>query len=416
MSRQRAIVVGASLAGVQSVRGLRDAGFDGEIVLIGGEPHAPYDRPPLSKEFLAGSVGTSDLQLLPDADVRALDVETRYGVRVTGLDPVVRTVSLADGDVLPYDVAVLATGLEARLPARWADLPGVHSLRTLEDAAVLRAALGRASSVLLVGAGFIGCEIAASARSAGLDVTVVDVVPAPMLRALGSTAATFAAGLHREEGVRLELGHGLTELDGGGDSVRAVLADGGTVEADLAVIGIGATPATGWLAGSGLGLDEGVDCDEGCAAGPPGVYAAGDVARWWNPRFGEAMRVEHWTTASEMGRFAGRAAAGDPGSHTFRPVPYAWSDQYGIRFETAGRPRADDDLQVVRASPATREFLALYSRRGRVVGAVGINARRTFLTCRRLIQQGAHIDDALARCSVDDRGTSGLTATAVRNT
>jgi NADPH-dependent 2,4-dienoyl-CoA reductase/sulfur reductase-like enzyme len=146
------------------------------------------------------------------------------------------------------------------------------------------------------------------------------------------------------------------------------------------------------------------------------VYAAGDVARWWNPRFGEAMRVEHWTTASEMGRFAGRAAAGDPGSHTFRPVPYAWSDQHGIRFETAGRPRADDDLQVVRASPATREFLALYSRRGRVVGAVGINARRTFLTCRRLIQQGAHIDDALARCSVDDRGTSGLTATAVRNT
>ena len=402
MSRQRAVVVGASLAGAQTVRGLRDAGFDGEILLVGGEPHAPYDRPPLSKEFLAGGVAAADLQLLPDPELKALDIEMRCGVRATALDPTARTVTLADGDVVPYDVAVLATGLEATVPTKWRNLSRVHTMRTLEDAIGLRAAFERATSVLLVGAGFIGCEIASLARRSGLDVTVVDLVPAPMLRALGGAAAIFAAGLHRDEGVRLELGHGLTELDGGDDGVRAVLADGRTVQADVAVIGIGATPATGWLAGSGLDLDDGIRCDDRCAAGPAGVYAAGDVAQWWNTRFGEAMRVEHWTTASEMGRFVGRTAARGTGAEAFRPVLYGWSDQYDIRIETAGRLRPDDDVHVVRESSATREFLALHSRQGRVVGATGINVRRSFLTSRRLIDQGAGIDDALVRCGVSD--------------
>ena len=299
-------VVGASLAGLRAVETLRRDGYDGRLVLVGAEAHLPYDRPPLSKEFLAGEVEPDDVALRrgPYDD---LDLDLRLGRRAVALDLASRAVALDDGEPVVFDGLVLATGSTPRVVPGTPDLPGINVLRTLDDALAIRAKLDARPRVVVVGAGFIGSEVAATCRLRGLEVTVLEALPAPLVRGLGPVLGMACGELHRDHGVDLRLGVGVAGFEGDGRVERVRLDDGTAVDADLVVVGVGVAPATDWLATSGLTLDNGVVCDETLLAAP-GVVAAGDVARWPNPLFGgESMRVEHWTNASEQGVAASAA-------------------------------------------------------------------------------------------------------------
>ena len=323
--------------------------------------------------MLAGTRAPDDATL--DVDP-GLDAEWRLGVRATALDLDARTVTCDDGDALRFDGLVIATGAAPRRVPGWPDeLEGVHVLRSLDDCLSLRAALERGPQrVAVVGAGFIGCEVASTARTLGLDVTVVEPLPAPCIRGLGETMGGFVADLHREHGVDLRVSAVVEGIDGDGRAKRLRLADGSTVDADIVVVGIGVSPVTGWLEGSGLTLDDGVVCDATCAAAP-GVVAAGDVCRWEHPRYGR-IRVEHWENAIEQGDHAARTLlahlAGGTGE-PFAPVPWFWSDQFGRKLQLAGRAPADATVDVVEGSVEERRFLATYSSDGEVVAVLGVN-------------------------------------------
>jgi 3-phenylpropionate/trans-cinnamate dioxygenase ferredoxin reductase component len=297
-------------------------------------------------------------------------------VRATGLDLDARTVMFDDGQALAFDGIVIATGASPRTVPGWPDeLPGVHVLRSLDDCLALRRALAAGPQrVAVVGAGFIGCEVAATARGLGLDVTVIEPLPAPCIRGLGEEMGTFVADLHRDHGVDLRLGAVVEGVDGAGRAERLRLADGAVVDADVVVVGIGVSPATGWLEGSGLTLDDGVVCDATCAAAP-GVVAAGDVCRWDHPTYGR-IRVEHWDNAIEQGDHAAgtlvahlAGGVGEP----FAPVPWFWSDQYDRKFQLAGRAPADATVEIVEGSLEERKFLATYASGGEVVAVLGVN-------------------------------------------
>jgi NADPH-dependent 2,4-dienoyl-CoA reductase/sulfur reductase-like enzyme len=373
VSPARVVVVGGSLAGVRAAEALRRGGFDGSLTIVGDEQHRPYDRPPLSKQVLAGTRAPEDATLDVSGDLHA---EWRLGVRAAALDLDRRTVVLADGDALPFDGVVLATGAEPRRIPGWpVDLEGVHVLRSLDDCLALRADLDAGPRrVVVVGAGFIGCEVAATARGRDLPVTVIEPLPAPCIRGLGEEMGGFVADLHREHGVDLRLGAVVEGIEGHGRVARAHLADGTSIDADVVVVGIGVSPATGWLEGSGLTLDDGVVCDSTCAAAP-GVVAAGDIARWDHPRHG-TMRVEHWDNAVEQGVHAGQTLlahlAGGVGE-PFAPVPWFWSDQYDRKLQLAGRPAPDSAVEVIEGSVEERRFLATYSTGGEVVAVLGVN-------------------------------------------
>ena len=378
-------MVGASLAGLRAAETLRRNGFEGELVLCGAEKHLPYDRPPLSKEVLQGRWDADKLPLRrqPWEDLR---LQLRLGLRATALDTGARSVSMQDGTRERYDALVIATGASARRLRDQPELEGIHLLRTLDDALALRAAFERGPRVLVVGAGFIGAEVAASARARELEVTVIEPLPVPLARGLGERMGALCGDLHREHGVDLRCGVGVAGIEGDGRVERVVLSDGTRVAADVVVVGIGAAPETRWLEGSGLALDDGVVCDEYCAAGPPGVFAAGDVARWRNPLFDETMRVEHWSNAVEQGvyvaeRLSGSAAGAEP----FAPVPFFWSDQYDVKIQFAGRMRGDDELRVVAGSLDSRKFTALYGRAGRLTGVLCFSRPRDLAKYRRLI-------------------------------
>jgi NADPH-dependent 2,4-dienoyl-CoA reductase/sulfur reductase-like enzyme len=398
------VVVGASLAGFHAARALRQEGFDGRVTVIGAEPHRPYDRPPLSKQFLAGTWDESRLGLGGADQLDELAVEWRLGSPAIGLDPADRRVRLADGAEVAFDGLVIATGGAARsLPGAPSDLDGVHVLRTLDDSRALRADLDAGPRrVVVVGAGFIGSEVASTCRQRGLEVTVVEALPVPLALAIGPELGSVCADVHRDQGVDVRLGVGVVALEGGKRVERLALSDGTVVEADVVVVGIGVRPSTDWLEGSGLALDNGVLCDASGSAGP-GVVAAGDVARWPNEAFGgELMRVEHWENAIEMaGHVVRTLLAGEGGAAGRRPVPYApvpwfWSDQYDRKIQLAGRVRADDEVAVVEGSLAERRFAALYGRAGRLVGVFGMNRPRHVMQYRNLIVGGASWDDALA--------------------
>lgn len=393
---ERIVVVGASLAGLRAVESLRQLGFGGEIVLAGAEKHLPYDRPPLSKEILQGRWDADRLPLRkqPFADLR---LDLRLGLRATALDVAARTVAFDDGRRERYDALVIATGSAARRLPGQPDLAGVHLLRTLDDALALRAALERSPRVLVVGAGFIGAEVAASCRSRGLDVIAIEPLAVPLLRGLGRRMGALCAELQRENGVDLRCGVGVAAIEGDGRVERVALSDGTRVAADVVVVGIGAVPETRWLEGSGLRLDDGVVCDEHCAAGPPGVFAAGDVARWRNPLFDETMRVEHWSNAVEQGVYVAERLAGSAGgAGPFAPVPFFWSDQFGVKIQFAGRMRGDDELRIVAGSLAERRFTALYGRDGRLTGALCFSRPRDLAKYRRLIAARTSLADAIA--------------------
>lgn len=392
---ERIAVVGASLAGLRAAESLRRLGYGGALVLVGAEKHLPYDRPPLSKELLQGrwEVDRIGLRRQPYEE---LELDLRLGVRATALDLAARELVLGDGVREPFDALVLATGASPRRLRGQPDLPGVHLLRTLDDALALRAALEARPRVLVVGAGFIGAEVAASCRARGLQVTLVEPLPVPLARGLGEAMGRVCAELHRDQGVDLRCGVGVSGFQGHQRVERVTLSDGSSVEADLVVVGIGAAPETGWLEGSGLRLDDGVVCDGFCAAAP-GVFAAGDVARWHNPLFGEEMRVEHWSNAAEQGSYVAERLAGtDLGAQPFAPVPFFWSDQYGVKIQFAGRMRPDDEVRLVAGSLAERKFTALYGRAGRLSGVLAWSRPRDLAKYRRLIAAATPFESALA--------------------
>lgn len=397
-SDRRVVVVGASVAGVAAATGLRAAGFDGEIVLVGDEPHAPYDRPPLSKKVLCGTVDVEGIGLAGARDLSASGVMTRLGCRATALDAVRLVMELDHREEIAFDGLVIATGSTARRLPGLSGIKGVHVLRTLDDALAVREDLAGARDVVVVGAGFIGLEVACSARSLGLDVTVVESAPAPLARVLGADIGSRFTELHQSHGVDVRCGVGVAGVTTVDERVVAVdLDDGTSVAADVVVVGVGAEPATGWLSTSGLEISEGLVCDELLRAAP-GVYGAGDVARWQHPLFG-SIRVEHWMTAVEHARAAARNLLaeldGTPGSaEPVAQVPYFWSDQYGIKVQMAGWAHGYDE--VVEVDLHEPHAGALLGREGRLVGALGWSAPAFVARQKRLIADRASLVDAVS--------------------
>jgi 3-phenylpropionate/trans-cinnamate dioxygenase ferredoxin reductase component len=364
-------VVGGSLAGLRAAEALRREGFDGRLRIVSAEAGMPYDRPPLSKQVLAGTWEPERARLRGAED---LDADWLFGRRATALDPASHAVSLDGGEVLAADAVVIATGAgPRRLPAAVAppELDGVHVLRTIEDCLALREDLVRGPRVAVIGAGFIGSEVAATAKGLGADVVVIEALPVPLERALGPEMGPLAAELHREHGVEVRLGVAVAGLegDGGGRVARVRMADASAVEADVVVVGIGVAPETGWLQGSGLQLDDGVVCDARCRAAP-GVVVAGDVARWYHERLGEHLRVEHWANAAEQGDAAARALLHGDAALPYAPVPYFWSDQHGTKIQFVGHAKPGDAVRVVEGSVEERRFVAAYGREGRTVAAL----------------------------------------------
>lgn len=390
-------VIGASLAGLRSAEALRANGFDGRLVMVGEEPHRPYDRPPLSKDFLRGT--TSDIALSRAEDDDALAAEWRLGVRAERLDPSTRAVTLSDGSTLTVDGVVIATGGTPRRLRGTDGIDGVATLRTMDDAVALRdRLLAEPRHVVVIGAGFLGAEVAASCHAMGRPVTVVEALPVPLAGAIGEQMGRVCAQLHGDNGVPLICGHGVAGLIAVDGRVRGVrLDDGRQLPADLVVVAIGIVPATDWLAGSGLQLDNGVVTDAGWCTAVPGVVAVGDVAR--HDCVTGPARHEHWTNAVEQSRVAARnLLAGKHTAHCDGPG-YFWSDQYGVRIQFAGSIRPSDEVRVVDGSVDERKFLATYHRDGRTTGALAMNSARAFVRARRTFTTTTEEDGRCPTCS-----------------
>ncbi|MDI3419144.1 NAD(P)/FAD-dependent oxidoreductase [Streptomyces luteolus] len=375
-------VVGASLAGLSAARALRAQGYDRRLVLIGDETHRPYDRPPLSKEFLKGSMDEADLSL--ESDDEDLGIEWILGTRADGLDLGGRTVRLADGRGVRADGVVLATGSSARRLPGGEGLAGVHVLRTLEDARALRDDLARGGRLVVVGGGFVGAEVASTARQLGLDVTYVVSGPAPLAGPLGPAMAEALVGVHGDHGVRVLCGTGVRGVTGGERVDAVLLEDGRSIPADIVVAGIGATPGTDWLVGSGVELWNGVLCGADGTTNVPEVVAVGDCAAWYEPALGAHRRIEHWTGANERPA-AAVAALLSGGTASIAPPrpPYFWSDQYGVRIQFAGHGAHADSVAIEDGSPDDRSFLAVYRRAGAPVAVLGVNRAKQFTRWRR---------------------------------
>ena len=389
------VVVGASLAGLRAVESARRAGFAGTITLVGTEEHLPYDRPPLSKEFLTATELSPAPTLREEAVLRdELHVSLRLGVEATALDTATQTVWLGD-DPLTYSGLVLATGAEPRMLPGSEHLAGVHTLRNLDDARQIRAALDVGARTVVVGAGFIGSEIASSARQRGSTVTVVEAMPTPLARPVGEQMGAALASLHERHGTTLRCGVGVEAIEGATKVEAVRLADGTRIEADLVVVGVGVAPTIGWLATSGLELGNGIECDRTLQTSAPGVYAAGDLASWPNPLFDTRMRLEHWTIAAEQGGVAGRHAIDPLSATAYSTVPYFWSDWYGLRIQFVGIAAGADEVVVVAGDTESEKFLALYRHGDRLIGALGLEQRAEIMKYRLLIGKGATWSDAL---------------------
>jgi NADPH-dependent 2,4-dienoyl-CoA reductase/sulfur reductase-like enzyme len=388
------LVVGASLAGLRTVEALRREGYAGRITVVGEEVEWPYDRPPLSKQFLVDDWDESKLAL-SRRGVEELEAEWRLGVAATRLDATASKIDLADGSSLVADTIVIATGARARHLPFGHDLEGVLALRTLADARGLRAAFSSAQRAVVVGAGFIGMEVAASCRRRGLDVTVVDQLPAPLVRGLGARLGERVAQRHREEGVVFHLGTGVSGIEGEGRVSQVRLSNGVSLPADLVVVGIGAAPSTGWLADAGLEIDNGVGCDATGFTGREGVFALGDCARWANVHYPERPRFEHWTSAVEQSAVVAKRIVHGR-AEPFAPIPYVWTDQFDLRIAMAGEIRDDDEIHVCQGKLEEKRFLALFGRQGELVGAVGFGRPRSLNACRERLAKGISFADAIA--------------------
>lgn len=375
-------MVGASLAGLSAARSLRKRGYDGRLVLVGDEPHRPYDRPPLSKEFLAGALGEAELAL--ERDDEELGAEWVLGARAAGLDRGERAVRLADGREIRADGVVIATGAAARTLPGTEGLAGVHVLRTLDDARALRDDLARGGRLVVIGGGFIGAEVASTAYALGLDVTVVEAAPTPLAGPLGEAMGRVVSALHADHGVRLLCGVGVKGLSGEHRVDAVLLEDGRSIPADTVVVGVGARPCVEWLEGSGVALDNGVKCGVDGRTSVAGVVAVGDCANWYDPHTGAHRRVEHWSGALERPDAAVAVllayGATEPGVP--RP-PYFWSDQYGVKIQFVGHAAGADSVTVEDGSTDDRSFLAVYRTAGRPVAVLGMNQPRLFTRWRK---------------------------------
>lgn len=388
----RVVIVGAGLGGVRAAESLRRAGWEGGIVLLSGEQEVPYDRPPLSKDVLLGTREPASLALRDPARLAELGIELRLGVTATGVDPGARIVVTDQGPVA-FEHLVLATGSDARSLPLLEGLDDVTTLRTLADALLVRDTLEAGGRLVVVGAGFIGSEVASTARERGLDVTVLELDAVPLARVLGPTLGESFARLHREHGTDLRLGTTIEHVERDGSRIgRLHLTDGSTIEPDLVVVGIGAAPDTAWLAGSGLELGNGIVCDASLRTGLPGVFAIGDVCSWENELFGRRMRVEHWTNAAEQAAHVARAiATGEVAP--FRGSNFVWSDQYGVRIQFVGV--SSPDVTVVEGSLDGGPYVAWYREGDRLVGALAVDAPRQLMRSRKAIEAAASFDDAL---------------------
>jgi 3-phenylpropionate/trans-cinnamate dioxygenase ferredoxin reductase component len=384
------VVVGASLAGAKAAERARAAGFDGRLVLVGSEPELPYERPPLSKAVLRGEAEPESARVHDGDFYSGNDIELLTGRTVDALDRGAMVVRLDDGDTIPYTTAVLATGASPRrLDVPGADLAGVRYLRTVDDSRRLGEAIRSAGRVAVVGAGWIGSEVAASARQLGADVVLIDPLPGPLHRVLGGEMAEVFARLHTDHGVELRMGTGVDELRGG-DAVEQVVLGDGTVEAaDLVVIGIGVIPRVDLAAAAGLLVDDGVVVDEHLRSSDPAVLAAGDVAAAWHPLLQRRIRVEHWANALNQGLTAGANAAGV--SEVYDRLPYFFSDQYDLGMEYVGASAPDDQV-VVRGSAADREFIAFWLRDGLVTAAMNVNVWDVVEDLKKVIADRRPVD------------------------
>ncbi len=392
---ERVVVVGGGVAALRTVQALRRRGFEGTLTVVGDEPHAPYSRPPLSKDVLAGKSEPESTQLAKPDELAELEVELRLGERASRLDLRKRLLDVGNAPI-PFDGLVIATGASPRRLPALEGIEGVHLLRTLDDALALRAALERGPRVLVVGAGFIGSEVAATARSRGLDVTVVELSPTPLAYAVGPEMGAVLASIHAEHGTTLRAGTTVSALEGQGRVERARLSDGNDVDVDVVIVGVGVTPNTDWLQGSGLDLADGVVCRATLEASVQDVYAAGDVARWPNDLFGSAGRVEHWTTAGDHGTHVAKNLLAEVAPQPFVDAGYVWSDQYGLKIQVVGLTNDYDEVTVVDGNVEARKFIALYRRGDRVVGALGVSSPPLVMRARRLIEQRAPWAQALA--------------------
>lgn len=392
---RRIVVVGASLAGLRAVETLREEGFDGDLTLVGAERHLPYDRPPLTKEILRGEWEPDRIALRRD-DYDALRVDLRLGCLAVALRPGPQAVDLSDGTSILYDGLLIATGAAARRLPRTPEIDGLCVLRTLDDALDLRARLARRPRVVVVGAGFIGGEVASSCRTLGLDVTMVEPQPAPLMRVLGREMGEVCADLQRDHGVRLLCGVGVASVEGAGRVERVRLDDGRAIDADVVVVGIGASPATHWLESSGIELRDGVVCDETCAIGDGEIVAAGDCARWYNPLFESEMRVEHWSNAGDQAAHAARRLLHGATVGAYAPVPTFWSDQFGVKLQYAGHALPGDAARVVEGNPRDHRFVTVYERGGRLTGVLASRRPRRVIELAEMIAKRATVSDALA--------------------
>jgi NADPH-dependent 2,4-dienoyl-CoA reductase/sulfur reductase-like enzyme len=403
------VIVGASLAGINAARTLRLQGHAGSIIVVDADSERPYDRPPLSKQMLTGEWEPEKI-LLP-AGKEDLDLEFRLGVRAKAVDLGARQITLegADGTVAntAFDSLVIASGASARRLPDSAGITGVHVVRTLADSLALRAELEAGPSrVVVIGAGFIGAEVASSCRKRGIEVTLVEAMPLPLERILGAEMGRVCAQVQIENGVDLRLGTGVLQLetetvDGVEKVVGVALTDGTTVATEIVVVGIGVTLNVDWLEGSGLTLDDGVVCDNTLLAAP-GVVAAGDIARYPSARFGRMLRVEHWETAIAGGEAAARRLLAEASGETpvvFDPIPWFWSDQYDRKIQLAGRPMPTDTCVVVHGSTDEFRFVALYGDGDRLTGVLGMNRPRHVVQLRALFEEGASFSEACERAA-----------------
>ena len=383
------VIVGGGLAAARTAEQLRRSEYSEPVTIVSDEDHLPYDRPPLSKEVLRAE--TDDVTLKPAEFYAENDITVLLGNGARTVDTAARKLTLADGSELGYDELIIATGLVPKRIPSFPDLDGIHVLRNYDESVALRKEAGSARRAVVVGAGFIGCEVAASLRKLGVEVALVEPQPAPLASVLGQQIGELVARLHRAEGVDVRCGVGVEEVRGSDRVEKVVLGDGTELDADLVVVGIGSKPGTDWLEGSGIALDNGVVCDDHGRASAPHVWAIGDVASWRH-NLGHQVRVEHWSNVADQARVLVPAMMGQEPPAAVS-VPYFWSDQYDVKIQCLGEPEADDTVHVVEDDG--RKFLAYYERDGVVAGVVGGGMPGKVMKVRAKIASGAPIADVL---------------------
>jgi 3-phenylpropionate/trans-cinnamate dioxygenase ferredoxin reductase subunit len=408
------VIVGASLAGVRTAQALRRGGHRGPLVLAGAEPGLPYDRPPLSKQLLTGARDAASLALVGAEQLGELDIELVAGT-ATGFDPAGRTVRFDSGREERYDALVVATGSRPRPRPPALDRPGVFELRTLADAEAIRRELRLAPAVAVVGAGFIGTEVAAAARHHRLPVTLVDLAPDPLRRQLGATAADAVLELHRDRGVAVRLGRRIDRVPGTGRVGTLELDDGSTVHADLVVVGVGVRPATGWLAGHGVSVEGGVPCTATGRAPWDGVWAVGDATAWRTPQGADAPAAEHWTSAVEQAAVVAHNLLRVPGEwRTHQPVGYVWTDQYEHTVQRVGWAGPDDADVLLAGSVPGRRFVSVAVRDGRVVAGTAFGFPAALPRLRAAVRAGSGVDGLRGELAGPGAPASPAGATAMR--